>query len=183
LFPRSLNKYNNKFLTKIIMKKNLSILIIAIIIAGGAGFYGGMIYGKQAAPKVATTAGANRAGFTGTARTGARTGVNGAGIVNGQILAKTDNSLTIKSATAGSQIVFLAPSTQIMQSSTTTINNLNVGQNVMVSGTTNSDGSVTARTVQVGDFRFGGPRPAGGQDQGGQGRPTTSSQNSPVSGQ
>jgi hypothetical protein len=142
------------------MKKTLPILIIAIIIAGGAGFYGGMQYQKGV--KVSTAAGAARTGFTG-ARTGAGAGSarTGAGIANGQILAKTDTSLTIKLASGGSEIVFLAPSSQIMQSSTTTLSNLNVGQNVMVSGTTNSDGSVTARTVQVGDFRFGGPRPAG----------------------
>jgi hypothetical protein len=139
------------------MKKTLPILIIAIIIAGGAGFYGGMQYQKGV--KTTVAAGANRAGFTG-ARTGSRTGAAGAGIANGQILAKTDTSLTIKLASGGSEIVFLAPSSQIMQSSTTTLSNLSVGQNVMVSGTTNSDGSVTARTVQVGDFRFGG-RPAG----------------------
>jgi len=161
-----------------IMKKFLPILIIAIIVAGGAGFYGGMLYGKQSVPKApAGSALAARGNFSGT-RTGAR-GANGAGFISGQILAKTDNSLTIKSSTAGSQIVFLAPSSQIMESSTTTIANLNVGQNVMVTGTTNSDGSVTARTVQIGNFRFGGPRPA---DQG-QGRPATTSQTSPSAGQ
>lgn len=155
------------------MKKNITILIIAIIVAAGIGFYGGMMFGKQAATKVAATAGANRAGFTGT-RT-ARTGAAGAGFASGQILSKTDNSLTIKLAAGGSEIVFLAPSSQIMQASTTTIANLNVGESVMVTGTTNSDGSVTARTVQVGDFRFGGVgRPAtstAGQGQGGAAAP------------
>ncbi len=142
------------------MKKNIIILIIVVIVVAAAGFYGGMLYGKQTAAKTAAAGAANRAGFTGTRGTTARTGAAGAGIANGQILAKTDNSLTIKLAAGGSEIVFLAPSSQIMQSSTTTIGNLNVGQNVMVSGTSNSDGSITARTVQVGDFRFGGNRPA-----------------------
>ena len=154
------------------MKKNVIILIIAIVIAGAGGFYGGMQYQKGV--KVSAAAGAARAGFTGT-RTG-RTGAAGAGFTSGQILAKTDNSLTIKVATGGSEIVFLAPSSQIMQSSTTTIASLNVGQNIMVTGTTNSDGSVTAKTVQVGDFRFGGARPAGA----GQG---TSSQSAPAQAQ
>jgi hypothetical protein len=168
------------------MKKNIVILIIAILVAGGAGFYGGLQYSKKAAAKVSATAGANRAGFAG-ARAGNR---SGAGFISGQIIAKTDNGLTIKSATGGSQIVFLAPSSQIMESSTTTIANLNVGESVMVTGTTNSDGSVTARTVQVGNFRFGGPgRPdssqpgANGQIQGQvQGEPGQAIQTPPVQG-
>jgi hypothetical protein len=140
------------------MKKNLIILIIAIIVAGGAGFFGGTQYQKSTGTKVAAN-GFNRAGFAGMAtgqRTGTRNAANGSGFTSGQILAKTDNSLTIKLASGGSEIVFLAPSSQIMQSSTTTIANLNVGQSVMVTGTANSDGTVTAKTVQVGDFRFGG---------------------------
>jgi len=139
------------------MKKNIIIWIIIVIVVGAGGFYGGMTYQKGV--KVTPAAGAARAGFTGN-RTG-RTGAAGAGFTSGQILAKTNNSLTIKVAAGGSEIVFLAPSSQIMQSSTTTIASLNVGQSIMVTGTTNSDGSVTAKTVQVGDFRFGGPRPAG----------------------
>jgi len=149
------------------MKKNISILIIAILVAGGAGFFGGMQYQKQATPKVASGSAVNRGSFSG-ARTGSRTGAAGAGFSSGQILSKSDNSLTIKLATGGSQIVFLAPSSQIMQSSTTTIANLNVGENVMITGTTNSDGTVTAKTVQVGDFRFGGAGRPAGQGQGSQ---------------
>jgi hypothetical protein len=149
------------------MKKNLTILIIAILVAGGAGFFGGMQYQKGV--KVAAPAGAARAGFA-----GARTRTAGAGFTNGQILSKTDSSLTIKLASGGSEIVFLAPSSQIMQSSTTTIANLNVGENIMVTGATNSDGSVTAKTVQVGDFHFGGVARPAGAGQPGQG--TTSQQ-------
>jgi hypothetical protein len=149
------------------MKKNLIILIVAIIVAGGVGFFGGMQFQKSTGAKVAAT-GFNRAGLTGTAagqRTGTRNTANASGFTSGQILAKTDNSLTIKSATGGSEIVFLAASSQIMQSSTTTIASLNVGQNVMVTGTTNSDGTITAKTVQVGDFRLGGMGRTAGQGQ------------------
>jgi hypothetical protein len=141
------------------MKKNIIILIIAILVAGGAGFFGGMQFQKATGAKTVATSGTTRGNFSGAARTRA---ASGAGFTSGQILSKTVNSLTIKLTAGGSEIVFLAPSSQIMESSTTTIANLNVGQSVMVTGTTNSDGSVTAKTVQVGDFRFGGaPRPAG----------------------
>ena len=144
------------------MKKNIIILIIAIIVAAGAGFFGGMQYQKMAGAKIAINQAANRGNFTG-ARAGARTGANGAGFTSGQILSKTDNSLTIKLTAGGSEIVFLAPSSQIMRSSTTTIANLNIGDNVMITGTANSDGTITARTIQTGDFRFNGNRPAEGQ--------------------
>jgi hypothetical protein len=138
------------------MKKNIIILIIVIVIAAGAGFYGGMLFGKQSGTKAAASTTAARGSFG-----GARTRTAGAGFTNGQILSKTDNSLTIKLAAGGSEIVFLAPSSQIMKSATTTVTNLNIGDTVMVTGTTNSDGSVTAKTVQVGDFRLGGAaRPA-----------------------
>jgi hypothetical protein len=154
------------------MKKNITILIIAVIIAAGIGFYGGMMYGKAGA-KSGLNSLAARGNFTGAnARTGTRTNAAGGGFTNGQILSKSNTSLTIKLAAGGSEIVFLAPSSQIMKSATTTIDNLNVGDNVMVTGTTNPDGSITAKTIQVGDFRFGGAgRPATstqGQAQGGQ---------------
>jgi hypothetical protein len=156
------------------MKKNITILIIAIIVAVGGGFYGGMQYQKATGAKPAAGLAA-RGNFTG-ARTGARTGANGAGFTNGQILSKSDNSITVKLSTGGSEIVFLAPSSQIMQSSTTTVASLSVGQNVMVTGTSNSDGSITARTIQVGDFRFNGARPAtstSGQTPSGQAAPAS----------
>ncbi|MDD5527662.1 MAG: DUF5666 domain-containing protein [Patescibacteria group bacterium] len=164
------------------MKKHTIILIIAILVAGGGGFFGGMQYQKQTAIKsvASSAAGTNRGNFAGT-RTGGRTGANGGGFANGSILSKSDTSLTIKLSAGGSEIVFLAPSTQIMKSATTTIAALNVGDNVMVTGTANSDGSLTAKTVQAGDFRFGGARSAGtGQGQGGQG---TATQTPPAQGQ
>lgn len=147
------------------MKNKSLILIVAIIVALGAGFFGGLQYQKMADSKVAAKApagsGFNRGNFTGSVN-GQRARA-GAGFTQGSILSKSDKSLTVKLAAGGSEIVFLADSTQIMKSATGTIADLNVGENVVVSGTANTDGSITARTIQLGVSR---PVGQGGQGQG-----------------
>jgi hypothetical protein len=152
------------------MKKNITTLIIVAIVAIGAGFFGGLQYQKMADSKLLAKfpagAGFNRGNFTGSVNN--QRARAGAGFTQGTILSKSDKSLTVKLAAGGSEIVFLADSTEIMKSATGTIADLNVGENVVVSGTANSDGSITARTVQLG---VGRPDFGQGQGQGGQTTP------------
>jgi hypothetical protein len=147
------------------MKKNITILVIAVIVALGAGFFGGMQYQKTTVKKVATQAqgGFNRGNFSGSVN--GQRNRNGAGFTAGSVLSKNDStSFTVKLNSGGSEIVFLSPSSKIMKSATGTIADLNVGEQVVVSGTANSDGSITANTVQLGVTGFGGNRSAGQQN-------------------
>jgi hypothetical protein len=167
---------------KIFMKKNISILVIAVIIALGVGFFSGAQYQKQATKKAAfqgpSGQGFNRSNFSGA--TGTQRNRNGAGFTAGEILSKNDSkSITVKLVNGGSEIVFLSDSSQIMKSATGTIADLNVGEQVVVSGTANSDGSITAKSIQLGVRRPSGAGPEGvqngqpgidGQVQGGKGQ-------------
>lgn len=150
------------------MKKNIIILIIAIIVAGGGGFFGGMQYQKMTGTKVATTGGQgfNRGNFTGSVNS--QRARNGAGFTAGSILSKNDDtSFTVKLAAGGSEIVFLSASSKIMKSATGTVADLIPGAQVVISGTANTDGSITATSVQLGNSGFGGGnRPAGAAGQG-----------------
>ncbi len=146
--------------------KNLIIaVIVTAAIAGGGGFFGGMKYGQGSAPKT----GAGQFAING-ARSGGSAASNrlrgGAGFVNGDILSIDDKSITVKNRAGGSQIIFFAPSTAIGKTTAGTSADLSVGENVMVNGTPNSDGTVTATNIQIrpaglgGAGGFGGPNGA-----------------------
>jgi hypothetical protein len=136
------------------MKKTLAMVLVGVVLVGGA-FFGGTKYGQSI--KTANGYGqiGNAAGFGGR---GGRNGANG-GIVAGTILSKDANSITVQLRNfggnggsnngTGSKIIFLGNSTEIGKTVSGTLNDLSVGQSVTVNGTTNSDGSVTAQTVQI----------------------------------
>lgn len=131
-------------------------VIIAVVI-----FYGGMKYGQAHAQSTNAFAagnfqgraqGANGGTFAG--RTGgARANFTNGGVVAGEILSKDATSITVKLQTGGSKIVFTSGTTQVMKQATGSRDDLSVGTNVNVIGTANSDGSITAQSVQI--------RPAG----------------------
>lgn len=130
-------------------KTLLKIIVIAVIMAG-AGFYGGMRYGESA---VTQTGAGQRSqqinGFAMMGRTGNRaTGQNGS-FAGGQIIAKDATSITVKLQDGSSKIVFVSTSTPVMKSAEGSLNDLAVGKNVTVTGVANSDGSITAQSVQV----------------------------------
>ncbi len=72
-------------------------------------------------------------------------------------MSSDSNSITVKLSTGSSKIVLYSPSTVIAVSKTGSASDLTTGQDVTVTGTANSDGSITATRIQVGTL----PRPTG----------------------
>ncbi|KKT29273.1 hypothetical protein A3G55_02825 [Candidatus Giovannonibacteria bacterium RIFCSPLOWO2_12_FULL_44_25] len=138
------------------MKKFIPIIAVALVV-GGASFYGGMTYaGNKAAvdrQERMQQFGANAgAGF----RSGAGQRDGQGGFTAGEIIAKDDKSVTIKIQDArlpdgqgGSKIIFLSDSTKIAKSTDGALSDLEVGKNISVNGVPNSDGSITAQTIQL----------------------------------
>lgn len=130
------------------MKKILPIIIVALIVGGGA-FYGGMKYGQSSSPASQRQNGgfANFApGQAGTNGSGSSTR---GGFTNGEIIAKDDTSITVKLQDGSTKIIFYSASTNIGEIASGTNADLGVGKTVMATGTTNSDGSITATSIQL----------------------------------
>lgn len=143
------------------MTKNNKIIagVVAVVLLGGA-FYGGDVYGRSSASAKSTFAGGTGFARGGAGTTGARGA--GGGLVTGQIISAASGSVTVKLANGNTQIILLGDSTQIMKTAVGSASDLSAGTNVVVTGTTNSDGSLTAQSVQIrpaGSSSFGG-RPA-----------------------
>lgn len=145
------------------MHKTLVGAVVAVVVVGGASFYGGITYEKGQAP--AASARGQFTGGPGAGRTGARAG---GGFTTGQVVSGDANSITVQSADGSTKIVLFGTSTQVMKSTIGSVKDLSTGTNVVVTGTSNSDGSVTAQSVQI--------RPAGAAGGFGQ-RPATQATN------
>jgi hypothetical protein len=139
------------------MKKNIIIAVIVIVIAAGS-FFGGMKYQQS---KVAGSTSGNARNFgnltqeqrqqLGRNGNGGPGGgmVSGGGFSSGEILSNDNKSITLKLVDGGSKIIFFSDSTEISKNATGTSADLVAGKTVMVSGTTNQDGSITAKTIQL----------------------------------
>lgn len=132
--------------------KNVFVVIVVVAVCAGA-FYAGMQYGGRGGSG-ANGQRNNMAGARGQQFGGPQGGQRGAvrangGFVNGEIIAKDDKSITIKMQDGGSKIVFLSTTAQISKTTEGSANDLVVGKQVSVIGSVNSDGSVSAQSVQI----------------------------------
>ncbi len=129
------------------MNKNIitAVLATAIIIGGGA-FYGGMKYGASANASMKTANGGDMQARMGQ---GMRGGNRGGGFISGAIIAQDDKSITVKMRDGGSKIIFLSATTQVMKTTDGAASDLVIGKEVTAMGTANSDGSITAQSVQI----------------------------------
>lgn len=146
------------------MKKIIIAVLIAVVAAGGAGFYGGMKYQQSKSPAKGNGQffmSENGQGGQGQGMTDGnmRGGLNG-GMTSGEIISKDDKSITLKLKDGGSKIVLYSGSTQFEKTVVGSVDDFAVGTSIMVTGSSNSDGSLTAKTVQIRPS-FDQPQPSG----------------------
>jgi hypothetical protein len=125
--------------------KNIKSLIpiICVLVGLGVGFLAGFEFKAYQLKK----------GFNGnqTANGKGNTqqmGMRG-GAVMGSILSMDDKSVTVKLSDGSSKIVLFSDSTTYTNTVDAAKSDLKVGESVAVFGTSNSDGSVTATSVQI----------------------------------
>lgn len=140
--------------------------VVALVIGFGAGYF----FPHAAGPRGQLMAGGPNGG-NGVYQirgAGGKT-LNGGNAVVGTVIAKDATSITLQlggpnasstnGGTSGTKIVLYGPSTQVGEFTTGSTNDIQVGQDVVITGSTNSDGSMTADSVQI--------RPAGSPVRGG----------------
>ncbi len=127
-------------------KKFLPIVATVVIVAG-ISFYGGMKYGEQSVSNsVQKNSAATGGQFRGQRGSGMQ---NGNGFASGQVLNKDAQSITVQMRDGSSKIIFYSSSTSVMKPISGSLNDISSGTEVTISGTQNSDGSITAQSIQV----------------------------------
>ncbi|MDD4762114.1 MAG: hypothetical protein PHZ25_03785 [Candidatus Pacebacteria bacterium] len=127
------------------MRKKIYVSIAAVLI-GISLFYSGVKYGES--KKTTAFSGNMGARLNGS---GFQNGTKnqGGGMIMGEIISKDEESITVKLQTGGSKIIFTPASTPIFKSTEGQKEDLVIGDNVSISGKSNSDGSFTADSVQI----------------------------------
>ena len=133
------------------MKKILPMIIVLLIVAGGS-FFGGMKYGQSKKTNVSGNAGRNFQNLTNEQRQQMRQDggigkMGNGGFVGGEIISKDAKSITVKDNSGSTKIILLSDSTKVSKTVDGKADDLTIGKNIMVTGDSNSDGSVTAKTI------------------------------------
>ena len=130
-------------------KSHKTTVAIVVIVVAIAAFFGGMKY-AQSQTTAANSAQIGVAGLQGgQGRIRAGNFGQSANATSGQILSMDDKSITVQLRAGGSKIIFYSPSSKITKSVDGVASDLKVGENIMANGTANSDGSLTAQTIQL----------------------------------
>jgi hypothetical protein len=146
-------------------KKIIAIIIMTHIVAIGVGVYGGTVFEKKSLSKKGmlrsqNSNSINRGAQSATSQDdshqsgrggsqGFNRGPNGGGFVGGELISKDDKSITVKTPDGSSKIVFFSESTNIGKSTDGSLSDLNIGQQVMVSGDNSTNGTISAKSIQI----------------------------------
>jgi hypothetical protein len=141
------------------MKKNILVAVVIFAVAAGVGFYGGMQYQKSRKITFSNFKNGQNQNFqtfgqgrmSGLAPSGAANGtkmMRGGGVV-GEVTAKDNQSITVKTLDGSSKIVFYSSSSAVSLMASGSISDVTQGKQVFVSGTSNSDDSITAKTIEL----------------------------------
>jgi hypothetical protein len=143
------------------MRKNAVLILTAVVsllFGAGVGFFGGMQYQKsQTQSRAQQFLNGNLQGRMGSGAARFR-GNNNAQALRGEVISKDDKSITVKAQDGSTKIVILNGSTAYAKTTKASADDLTNGSQVTVFGTLNSDGSITAGSVQIGDLGMFGQR-------------------------
>lgn len=132
------------------MKKRTIIFILILMVSVSISFIFGTIYSKNKQKANFPGAIMQSGNFSGSGYGINRINRNSVGnILNGEILSKDDTMITLKSKDGGSKIIFFSNLTKVSKTIDAVIDDLKTGNNIIVSGKTNSDGSVMAESIQI----------------------------------
>jgi hypothetical protein len=123
-------------------KSTIIFAVIALLVGAVAGFFGGKAYQASQTASLRSRYTGSFQG-TGTANTNLTS-------VRGQILSNDDNSMVVKLSDGSTKIVIFGASIPISKMTAGSSTDLTAGTSVTVMGITNSDGSVSAQSVQIG---------------------------------
>jgi hypothetical protein len=133
-------------------KNNLTITIIVAVVALTVGCFAGMKYQQSKQSSFGGQFGNVPQGQNQKFGNGNGTMMGNRGgfkPVNGDIVNMDDKSITIKLQDGSSKIVLFSDKTTVNKESTGSASDLKVGEKVAAFGTENSDGSVTAQSIQL----------------------------------
>jgi uncharacterized protein YneF (UPF0154 family) len=131
------------------MNKNLILIIILLIFVGVGGFFGGMKYGESEALKNLTPEKMREIFQQTRGQFQTQRQRMAQGFILGEVISKDEKSLTVKLPDGSTRIVFLSESTQILKSVQGNIQDIEIGKQVIVSGEQTTEGSLTAKTIQI----------------------------------
>lgn len=145
------------------MSKNYLVVSLVALVFGGGGFWGGWQFGQGQTNQPRVFQGLENIspderqqifrqfGAEGMRVAGRRLGgaQAGLGFVVGEVISNDGKSLTVKLRDGGSRIIFFSDSTSIGTLTQSSPRDLLVGKEVVVNGNANSDGSITAQSIQI----------------------------------
>jgi len=119
--------------------------VIALVIGVGVGYMGANAF-HTTTPQ---TARGNFTGTNGGTYGSMMRGAGGGGLLSGTVAAKDSGSITVNTRDGSSHVVLITPATTVSKSVTGALSDVSTGSTIIVSGTTNSDGSVSASLIQL----------------------------------
>lgn len=137
------------------------VVVVVVLVVAAGSFYGGMTYGKSQTSTAASAgfqgvdgqgAPGDFQGFRGQGQNGAagaRTDAVQPGSTFGQIESIDGNTLSVTDRNGNPVTVQVTDTTLIEKNASVSVSDLAAGDTVIISGSDNSDGSITARSVQV----------------------------------
>ena len=124
-------------------KKTIGFIVIALIIGIGIGYAGSSAFRPSATAQNA------RGSFSGM-NGGARGGIGGGGgLLSGTVAKEDSGSITLNTRDGSSRVVLITPATTVQKSVNGSLTDVAVGSTIFVTGATNSDGSVSATSIQL----------------------------------
>lgn len=130
------------------MNKNIILVIVLIIVMGGAGFFGGIKYQQGKVPRM-DQFGRNENSLNNRNQMGIGQKRMGNGQIVGEIVSVDEKTMTVKMTDGSSKIVLLSENTAVSKSTEAQKSELKVGVRVAVFGTPNTDGSVTGQNIEL----------------------------------